>query len=59
MKHGANVNHKDKDGKTALGIAVEKGFGKIVEILIQNGADKNVSGKDGKNAVEIAIEKGR
>lgn len=59
MKNGANVNHKDKDGKTALNISVEKSFGKIIEILIQNGADTNEKYKDGRTALEIAIGKSK
>ena len=38
LKAGANINIKDKDGKTALDYAKEKGFTKIAEILKSYGA---------------------
>lgn len=34
------------------------GFGKIVEVLIQNGANPKLANKDGKTPIDIAVEKG-
>lgn len=80
VKNGAYVNLKNKNDKTALDIAVEKGtslsqfastkrnkmnlnyfwpgFGKIVEILIQNGANAKLANRDGKTPLDIAVERG-
>ena len=38
MQAGADINAKDKDGKTALGYAREKNNSKIEHLLIQKGA---------------------
>lgn len=58
LRNGVDINSKNKNGSTALDIAVEKGFGKIVEILMQSGADPKVENKNGKTAIDIANEKG-
>lgn len=34
------------------------GFGKIVEVLMQNGANAKLANKNGKTAIDIAYEKG-
>ena len=49
IKHGANVNHRDKDGKTALHYALSGSdvSCEILSCLIENGADPNAfSNKD-------------
>ena len=38
LRHGANVNHQDSKGKTALHRAAKAGFVKTVKILLDNGA---------------------
>lgn len=38
IRHGANVNHQDKKGKTALHRAAKAGFIETVRILLDNGA---------------------
>lgn len=38
LKHGANVNHQDKKGKTALHRAAKAGFIETARILLENGA---------------------
>jgi ankyrin repeat protein len=43
LKHGADVNTKDKDGETSLSLAEEKGYSQIVQILKQAGAKKGIS----------------
>ncbi len=37
-ENSADVNYKNKDGKTALMVAVEKGYGEMEEILVEHGA---------------------
>lgn len=38
LRHGANVNHQDKKGKTALHRAAKAGFVKTVQVLLKNKA---------------------
>lgn len=38
IEYGADINDKDKSGKTALGYAKEKNNTKIEELLISKGA---------------------
>lgn len=59
LRNGVDINSTNKNGSTALDIAVEKGFGKIVEILMQGGANPKVENKNGKTAIDIAHEKGK
>lgn len=42
VQNNANVNLQNKDGNTALHVAVEKLQMKVVEILVQNLADINI-----------------
>jgi len=41
IRKGANVSHKDNEGKTALSYALKQQLGKTVELLINNGANLN------------------
>jgi hypothetical protein len=41
LQHGADVNTSDKDGRTALHAAAEKGYVKTVETLLECNADVN------------------
>lgn len=59
LRNGVDINSINKNGSTALDIAVEKGFGKIVEILMQGGANPKLENKNGKTAIDIANEKGK
>jgi len=48
LAHGADVNAKTFQGFTALGVAAELGYVKILETLLAHGAkvnDKDVFGK--------------
>jgi ankyrin repeat protein len=38
LKHGADVEAKGNDGKTALQRAADRGHGKIVKLLREHGA---------------------
>jgi len=58
IKRGANVNIKDKDGKTPLHIAVENNYEDIVKVLIQNNADVNIKDNNGNTPLHIAIMNG-
>ncbi len=52
VEEGANLNLKDKDGKTALHLAVKFHDSLSVAILLANGADSTILDKEGKRAVD-------
>jgi ankyrin repeat protein len=54
LAHGAKVNAKDPDQKTALMHATEAGDGIITKLLLQNGADVNAKDKNGETALMAA-----
>ncbi len=58
LEHGANVNHQDKQGDSALILAAEFGRAATVQILLDSGADVSIRNDDGKTASQIASEKG-
>ena len=51
LEAGANVNTKDKDGRTALMWDTEDKYPDCVKTLLEAGADVNVKDKDGKTAL--------
>lgn len=51
---GALVNVQDKDGKTALMVAIINGHQELVELLLQKNADITVKNLYGKTAYEMA-----
>ncbi|KAH9494605.1 hypothetical protein Btru_019694 [Bulinus truncatus] len=53
---GSNVNHKNKEGSSALMIAAEKGSLESLKCLFESGADINTL-KGTKNVVDILVEK--
>ena len=57
LKKGANVNAKDKDGKTALMLIYQDGnISSILEVakfLVEQGANVNAKDKDGKTALML------
>ena len=53
-KDKEEINSKNNEGKTALIIAAEYGYTKIVEILLHNGADVALKSKEGKTALDYA-----
>ncbi|CAH1257944.1 FANK1 [Branchiostoma lanceolatum] len=54
IKAGADVNKRDKDGKTPLMIAALNGHKKLVQLLVESGADFKVKNEFGSRAVEMA-----
>lgn len=59
LKHGAEINNKNKSGISALMIASINGYDSIIKYLIAEGADINATDKDGNNALMLAVSKGR
>ena len=55
----ANINLPDKDGKTALMIAAEKGNHDIVKTLLRNGANVFLKDKKGETALSLARKNNR
>jgi ankyrin repeat protein len=56
IKHGADVNSKDKYGKTPLMLAIEIRSEENIDLLIRHGADVNAKDNFGVNPLLVAIE---
>ena len=54
VAHGANLDHQDQWGWTALMYAAAASFDEIVEILVKAGAKTNVKNLWGETAYSIA-----
>ncbi len=50
-----NLNIRDKDGKTLLHYAAQKGYLDIVKLLLERGADINAKDIDGKIPLHYAV----
>ncbi|XP_016065994.1 PREDICTED: fibronectin type 3 and ankyrin repeat domains protein 1 [Miniopterus natalensis] len=54
IEAGANVNVKDKGGKTPLMVAVLNNHEELVQLLLDKGADASVRNEFGKGVLEMA-----
>ncbi|XP_015428082.1 PREDICTED: fibronectin type 3 and ankyrin repeat domains protein 1 [Myotis davidii] len=54
IEAGADVNVKDKDGKTPLMVAVLNNHEELVQLLLDKGADANVRNEFGKGILDMA-----
>lgn len=54
VSYGVNVNAVNKEGKTALMIAVENDRSYLVKALIESGADVNARDREGRTALDLA-----
>lgn len=59
LDHGAHMDAKDCDGKTALSWAARNGKLGVVQHLIKQGADKEAEDNDGRTAIMHAAKAGR
>lgn len=55
---GLDVNARDKDGRTLLCLAAQRGHLDAVELLLQRGADASAPDKTGKTAEQWAASRG-
>ncbi|MBT8399196.1 MAG: ankyrin repeat domain-containing protein [Rhodothermia bacterium] len=58
LREGANVDARDRYGRTGLMIAAHAGHLHVVETLIASGADLNVTAKYGFSALMLAAVSG-
>jgi hypothetical protein len=56
ISHGANLNHQDNAGKTALKYSTEKGNKEFVDKLLQSGANPDVKDADQRTALMEAAK---
>ncbi|EAY10973.1 ankyrin repeat protein, putative [Trichomonas vaginalis G3] len=54
LSHGANINEKDENGRTALHIAAIYNSKETAELLISHGANINEKDENGRTALHIA-----
>ncbi|MFK7769109.1 MAG: ankyrin repeat domain-containing protein [Mariniblastus sp.] len=52
---GANINHQDKKGKTALHRAAKAGFVKTISVLLKNKANTKIEDNNGETALFEAV----
>uniref|UniRef100_A0A2C9L7Z8 SOCS box domain-containing protein n=2 Tax=Biomphalaria glabrata TaxID=6526 RepID=A0A2C9L7Z8_BIOGL len=56
LNHGANIDEKDSEGKTALMLASSlEGYTKVITYLLESGADSTMSDKEGHSAIYFAV----
>ena len=58
IKHGADINCRDKYGETALIIAARKGMNNVVSELTEKGADVTCTDQNEHTALYYATESG-
>jgi ankyrin repeat protein len=59
LAHGADVNARDEDGRTAIFRLAEDGCGDLIQLLLSHGAKKEVRDKDGMAPWDVARVNGR
>ena len=59
LKHGANKEHRDNDGRTPLSLASMGPLSWAVESLLQEGANKEHQDKDGMTPLSLASMNGQ
>ena len=54
LDRGARVNAADEAGNTALHHVVDKGFGRVIELLVEHGADLQIANRRGQTPRAVA-----
>ena len=55
---GVNVSTADKDGRTPLSLAAERGYLDVVKVLVGAGANVSTADKDGRTPLSLAAKRG-
>lgn len=55
---GKGLQARDRDGRTALHVAVSRGHVRCVKALVERGAEKDVRSHDGRTALHLAAVNG-
>ena len=58
LKHGAQVNRRDKDKETPLHLAIRRNWFELAEILLEYGADANAENNQGMTSLHILSKSG-
>ncbi len=58
LEHGANIENKNKEGKTALSLAVDRGHEDAAAILVKEGAELNKTDLSGELPLVNAARRG-
>ncbi len=58
LERGANVNHRNTAGETALFRAVYRGNLELVQLLVSKGAETKIKTISGLSVMELAEERG-
>lgn len=56
LDHGMDINARDRERRTPLMIAVQRGSMPLVKSILKRGADLNVTDQKGKTALDLAKE---
>jgi hypothetical protein len=56
LKHGAEVNRRDKNNQTPLHLAIRRDWFKLARILLEHGADANAENNNGKTPLHLLSE---
>lgn len=59
LRHGANVHHRDAEGRTGLSLAAMKGHDAVVQVLLDHGADIDVEDHTSFTPLASAVSEGR
>ena len=51
---GADMNIQDKEGRTALHLAVKQSDGSLIDALLDAGADMTIQDEEGRTALHLA-----